>query len=70
MLPPLRTLLVTLWVACVGGVVVIAGLSLGWVGWSPFVLGAALGVIIGVPAGIWNARYIKRKDPDWPPRRA
>ncbi len=69
MLPPLRTWLVVLWVACVAGAVVIVALSLGWIGWQPFAVGAIVGVVIGVPGGLWNARYIKRKDPDWPPRR-
>ncbi len=64
---PLRTFTVTLWVACIAGVVVIAALSLGWVGWMPFALAGLVGLVLGVPLGIWNARKIKHDDPAWPP---
>ncbi len=66
---PLRTIMVTLWVMCLAGALVIAFLSAGWVGWTPFVLSGILGLAIGIPAGLWTARKIKRDDPAWPPAR-
>lgn len=69
MFPPLRTLMVALWVSSLAGAVVIAGLSLGYVSWQVFALAGIFGLGIGVPAGLWNAGYIKRNDPDWPPLR-
>lgn len=66
---PLRSFLVALWVPCIAGAMVILLLSLGWTGWITFVVSGAVGLVIGVPAGIWTARKIKRQDPGWPPRR-
>ncbi|MDK3074970.1 hypothetical protein QO034_17915 [Sedimentitalea sp. JM2-8] len=69
MFAPLRTLMIALWAACLAGGAVILFLSLGWVSWPSFVAAGALGLLIGVPAGLWSARAIKREDPNWPPRR-
>ena len=66
---PLRTFMVVLWAACIAGAAVIAALSLGWVGWMAFAVSGALGLILGVPLGLWTAHKIKRDDPAWPPRR-
>jgi hypothetical protein len=65
----LRYLLVVIWVACIAGAFVIGAMTFGWVGWRMFVAAGVVGLVLGVPAGIWNARYIKREDPMWPPRR-
>lgn len=67
---PLRTFLVTLWVACLAGAAVIAALASGWVSWTAFAAAGALGVVLGTPAGLWTAREIKREDPNWPPQAA
>ncbi|MEZ5779125.1 MAG: hypothetical protein R3E44_12270 [Paracoccaceae bacterium] len=66
---PLRTFMVVLWVLSIAGAVVVAALSLGWVGWWPFIVAGVVGLVLGVPAGIWSARRIKREDPNWPPER-
>ena len=66
MFAPLRTLMVTLWVSCLAGGAVIVFLSIGWVSWLSFVTAGALGLVTGVPAGLWSARAIKREDPNWP----
>ncbi len=66
MLAPLRSILAALWVACVAGAMVILLLSLGWTGWMTFAVSGIVGILIGVPAGIWTARKIKRQDPGWP----
>ncbi|HBD89734.1 MAG TPA: hypothetical protein DC061_03465 [Gemmobacter sp.] len=49
---PLRSLLIALWVACIGGAVVIGGLSMGYYNWQIFVIGAIAGLVIGVPAAL------------------
>ena len=66
---PLRSSLAALWVACIAGVVVIVLLSSGWTGWKTFAIAGVIGLLIGIPAGIWSASHIKREDPGWPPER-
>ncbi len=68
MFAPLRTFMVVIWVLCIAGAAVIAALSYGWVGWVAFVVSGIVGVVLGVPLGIWTAKQIKREDPAWPPR--
>jgi hypothetical protein len=60
--------MVSLWVACIAGAAVIAALSLGWVGWTAFATSGAIGLVAGIPLGLWSARRIKKDDPHWPPR--
>lgn len=57
--PPLRIWLITLWVGCIGGAVVTIGLALGHYSWTPFVIGAVLGLLIGIPAGLANWAYLR-----------
>lgn len=66
---PLRTIMVTLWVSSLAGAIVTGFLSAGWIGWMPFAVAGLIGLALGVPAGLFTARKIKRDDPDWPPRR-
>ena len=63
---PLRTFMIVLWVACIAGAAVVAALSLGWVGWVPFAASGVLGLVLGIPIGLWSARRIKKEDPAWP----
>ena len=65
---PLRTFMVVLWVASIAGAAVIAALAFGWMDWTAFAASGLAGLIIGIPAGIWTARRVKREDPNWPPR--
>ena len=60
-----RLLIVPIWALSIAGAVVIAALSLGWVGWMPFAVAGAIGLVLGVPAGIWNTRKLRREDPHW-----
>lgn len=60
-----KLLFIPLWALSIAGAVVIAGLSIGVVSWITFVVAGAVGLIVGVPAGIWNTRKIRREDPDW-----
>lgn len=59
MYAPLRTFLVTLWVACVAGAAVIAGLALGHYSWATFIFAAVIGLVVGVPAGMANWAYLR-----------
>lgn len=61
--------MIVLWVSCVAGAAVIAFLAAGWVSWVAFAAAAVVGLVVGVPAGIWTARRIKVDDPNWPPYR-
>lgn len=66
---PLRTIIASLAVTSIAGAILVALLSLGWVGWAPFAVAGIVGLLAGVPSGIRIAREIKRQDPHWPPRR-
>ncbi len=69
MFAPLRTLMVALWVTSIAGGAVILFLSFAWMSWASFAVAGVLGLGLGIPAGIWSARAIKREDPNWPPKR-
>ncbi len=60
-----RLLFIPLWALCVAGVVVIAGLALGLFTWVTFVVAGVVGLIVGIPAGLWNTKKVRRDDPDW-----
>lgn len=59
MLPPLRTLLVGLWVSCVAGAAVVAGLTLGYYSWATFAVAGLAGLLIGVPAALANWAHLR-----------
>lgn len=59
MVPYLRLLLVHLWVACIAGAVVVAGLAMGYVGTQTFLWAALVGLAIGVPAALANWAYLR-----------
>ncbi|MEC7765174.1 MAG: hypothetical protein VX874_24935 [Pseudomonadota bacterium] len=60
-----RLLFIPLWALCIAGVVVVAGLVLGFFTWLTFLVAAIIGLAIGIPAGLWNTRKVRRDDPDW-----
>lgn len=55
----LRMFLIHLWVACIAGVVVIAGLSIGKVDLATFLWAAIIGLVLGVPAALLNWVYLR-----------
>ncbi len=59
MVPHLRILLVSLWVLCVAGAVVTAGLSQGYYSWLTFAWAAIFGIAIGVPAALLNWAHLR-----------
>jgi len=52
-------MLVHLWVACIAGTVVIAGLAIGYYDLRTFGAAAFVGVILGVPAGLLNWVWLR-----------
>ena len=59
MLPWLRIILVHLWVACIAGAVVVAGLVMGNVSVSTFLWAAVIGLVLGIPAGLLNWMWLR-----------
>lgn len=55
----LRLILVHIWVACVAGVVTIAGIVMGYVSVATFIWAGIIGLAIGVPAGLLNWAYLR-----------
>ncbi|MBV7380805.1 hypothetical protein [Maritimibacter dapengensis] len=60
-----KLLLIPIWALSIAGAVVIAGLSIGAISWVTFAVAAVVGLVLGIPAGIWNTRKIRREDPNW-----
>lgn len=58
----------TLAVACFAGAALVAFFAFGYYSLSALVLSALVGLALGLPFGLWAAKRIKRKDPDWPPQ--
>ncbi|WP_172330902.1 hypothetical protein [Mangrovicoccus sp. HB161399] len=61
-----RLLLIPLWALCIAGAALTAFLAAGWIGWPAFALAAVLGLVLGIPGGLWNTRKVRRDDPAWP----
>lgn len=61
--PYLRSTVVALAVACAAGVVIIAGLTAGYYGWQVFAVAGLIGIIAGVPFGLWNVRRMRATRP-------
>lgn len=61
--PYLRSTIVPLTVACITGVGVIAGLSAGLYGWQVFAVALSIGIVLGVPFGLWNVRRMRATKP-------
>jgi hypothetical protein len=49
----------------VSGALIIAAMSLGYIGWIPFAIAVVLGFAIGLPLARVISKRIKRQDPDW-----
>ncbi|SIR28781.1 hypothetical protein SAMN05421641_1376 [Paracoccus thiocyanatus] len=59
MVPFLRLLLIHLWVGSISGVVVIAGLTMGYVSAWTFIWAALIGLALGIPAALLNWTYLR-----------
>jgi hypothetical protein len=53
----------------VSGVIIVAFMSLGYVGWVQFGVAVALGFGLGLPLARIISVRIKRQDPDWDEKR-
>lgn len=60
-----KALLGVIWVFCLTGTALIVFFVAGWYSPWAFATAGALGLVIGVPAGMWNARKVRREDPNW-----
>ncbi len=54
-----------LWVLCVAGAALVGFFAVGWYSWAAFITAGVVGLVIGIPAGIWNTRKVRREDPNW-----
>ncbi|NKX29539.1 hypothetical protein [Tritonibacter mobilis] len=61
-----RLIFIPLWALCVAGAALTAFLVAGWFDWQAFAVAAAIGLIVGAPAGLWNTFKVRRDDPAWP----
>ena len=61
--PYLRSTVVPLSVACLAGAIIIAGLTGGYYGWPLFAIAGGIGVVVGVPFGLWNVRRMRGTTP-------
>ncbi|MFN4100795.1 MAG: hypothetical protein ACK4GT_13545 [Pararhodobacter sp.] len=60
---PLRSGMAALTAACVAGGVVVGGLVAGWYDWRLFVLAGVVGLVVGIPLGIWIAFMMRVQPP-------
>ncbi|MGR3323705.1 MAG: hypothetical protein ACU0DK_17445 [Pseudooceanicola sp.] len=60
-----RLLYIPLWVLCVAGAALIAFLAFDWLAWQAFAVAGVIGLVVGVPAGLWTTKKIRRDDPAW-----
>jgi hypothetical protein len=61
--PYLRSTILPLTVGCIAGAVVIAGLTAGIYSWKLFAAAIAIGVVTGVPFGLWSVRRMRATPP-------
>ena len=61
--PYLRSTILPLAVGCVAGAVIIAGLTAGYYGWQVFAVAGVVGLLVGVPIGLWNVRRMRATTP-------
>lgn len=60
-----RLLFIPLWAMCIAGAFLTAFLAAGWIGWQSFAIAAGIGLLLGVPGGLWNTYKVRRDDPGW-----
>ncbi|WOI31336.1 hypothetical protein R1T40_00410 (plasmid) [Tritonibacter scottomollicae] len=60
-----RFVFIPLWVLCISGAALTAFLVADWLAWQAFAVAITIGLIVGVPAGIWTTFKVRRDDPAW-----
>lgn len=53
-------------VACVAGAALVVAFVLGYYSWQAVAVSAVIGLVLGIPLGIWATRKVRRGDPAWP----
>ena len=61
--PILRSIAVLLWAGVLAGVVVAAGLTMGYYGWPVFGAAMVAGLAGGLPLGLWTAGRMRATPP-------
>lgn len=56
------------WTAISGTLIIIA-FTMEWYGWMPILGSVVIALVLAWPVGYVISRRIKRRDPNWPPRR-
>ncbi|UYV39165.1 hypothetical protein N4R57_09260 [Rhodobacteraceae bacterium D3-12] len=60
-----KLIIAPLWVLCVAGAALVAFFAFGWYSWIAFALAGGIGLAVGIPAGVWTTRKLRRDDPHW-----
>lgn len=60
-----KLLFIPLWGLPAAGAYITMALSMGMTSVWTFIIGGIVGLVIGIPAGIWTANKVRRDDPDW-----
>lgn len=55
----LRIIVIALWVACVAGAALVAGLAMGEINAGSFLWSGVIGLVIGIPAGLLNWAWLR-----------
>jgi hypothetical protein len=61
--PYLRSTILPLTVGCIAGAAVIVGLTAGYYSWQLFAVACAIGLVVGVPVGLWSVRRMRATRP-------
>ncbi|MBS8229014.1 hypothetical protein [Vannielia litorea] len=64
-----RLVFVPLAVACIAGAALVLFLAMAWVSAAAFGTAALIGLVLGVPFGLWATKKLRRDDPEWSERR-
>ena len=64
-----RLVFIPLAVACIAGAALVLFLALAWVSAVAFVAAGLVGLVLGVPFGLWATKKVRKDDPAWSEQR-
>jgi len=64
-----RLVFIPLWAMCIAGAALILFLALAWFSAWAFLVAGLVGLVLGVPLGLWQTKQVRREDPTWSERR-